>query len=423
MKHDIALPRWVQLGLASAFLAVPVTAAITSLAGNIHYNIQFGLAAVVIYAATDIARIVLPVMAEMMFGWKNWIKVVMIPIVVACGYCAINYVSDSRFQDLFTRSEVSSTYTDSKSEIERLVTALSNIRETSTPAALEGQITTKTSSVADLRTLVEDHSNPKKRGPCKDVCEGIKRKLEVEQAALGSLQERLGQANTKLELTAQLKAARTTKSTTATEVKDGGLASVLAWAGVSSKSNLDMGSVFINAVLYLLLVEGLCYLMAPAATLLLRTLYAKAEEVAVVADEEVKFTKTSHTVTTQGDEITVFEDVAPEAAITFSSAALLPFAEEPVAETTVEPVVALAEPEVAETPIVEAAPVAKKATARKRDQWGRFVKPKKLPKPKAAKAVKPKAVKKPKLKLADLPRPQGENVVDLVSLGKLPRKD
>lgn len=419
MKHDIALPRWVQLSLASAFLAVPVVAAITSLAGNIHYNIQFGLAAVVIYAATDVARIVLPVMAEMMFGWKVWIKVVMIPIVVACGYCAINYVSDSRFQDLFTRSEVSSTYTDSKAEINRLAAALSGIRETSTPAALEGQIATKNTAVADLRTLVDDHSNPKKRGPCKDVCEGIKRKLEAEQGALGVLQERLGQANTKLELTAQLKAAQTTKSKTATEVKDGGLATVLAWAGVSSKNNLDMGSVFINALLYLLLVEGLCYLMAPAATLLLRTLYAKPEEVAVVEDE-VQFTKTSHTVTTQGDEITVFEDVASEAAITFSSAALLPYAE---VEETVEPVVATAEPEVAATPIVEAAPAAKKATARKRDQWGRFVKPKKLPKPKAAKAVKPKAVKKPKLKLADLPRPQGENVVDLVSLGKLPRKD
>lgn len=422
MKHDIALPRWVQLTLAWAFLAVPVTAAAFSLAGNIHYNMQFGLASMAVFAAADVARIVLPVMAALMFGWNNVLRIVMIAVAAACAYTAIHYVSDSRFQDLFTRTEISSSYTDSKAEIDRLVTALSGIRETSTPAALEGQIATKTVAVADLKTLIEDHSNPKRRGPCKDTCEGYKKTLAGEQLALGLLQERLGQANTKLELTAQLKAARTAKSGAATEVKDGGLASVLAWAGLSSKSNLDMSVVFVSAILYLLLVEGLCYLMPMAIVCLLRVAYAKPVEVVVeeAAEEDVQWTRSSLVISIPRDGGAM--ELTETAPVTFIPTVLPPMAEEPVVETTVEPVVATAEPEIVAEPIVEATPV-KKPVARKRDQWGRFVKPKKLPKPKAAKAAKPKAAKKAKLKLADLPRPQGENVVDLVSLGKLPRKD
>lgn len=413
MRHDMILPRKVQYGLASAFLAVPIVASVASLSGNIHYNIQFGLWTVVIFAAADVARIVLPTMASLIFGWVWWLRPVMLAVAVACAWCAVNYVADSRFQDLFKRTEASASYADSKSEITRLASELSGIKETSPPAALENQIDVKGQRIQELKGLIADHSDPKRRGPCKDTCEGFKKELGVEQTALGSLQERLGQAKTKASLITQLNVARGSRSTQVTEVKETGLASALAWTGVVGKQAFDMSSVVTNALLYLFLVEGLCYLMAPAIVFYLRVVSAPAVVAEVVEEEEpeeVKFEKTTFSVkTTEDGTLTLTDTKAEEALADISAPALV-----------AEPVVATPEPVVVETAKV-AAPVNK---ARVRDQWGRFTKKRKLPKKPVAKAkAKTKAATQPKFKLNTLPRPKGENVVDLVLMGKLPTKD
>ena len=396
-QTDMILPHRAQYGLAIAFLLVPIVASIASLSGNIHYNLQFSLWTVVIFAAADVARIVLPTMASLIFGWTWWLRLVVMAVAASCAWTAINYVADARFQDLFTRTEKSASYADNKGEITRIASALSGIHETSTPNALKSQIDVKDQRITELKGLVADHSNPAKRGPCRATCEGYKAELGREQTALGSLQERLGQATTKADLVAQLTVARGKRSTEVTEVKETGLASALAWTGTVDKQTFDMSSVVVNALLYLFLVEGLCYLMAPAIVFLMR-----------VAAQPVAIAEAAPVV-----ETVVVEPIAPKVE---EALAVIE------APATVPVVVAMPEPAQVTPAKLEEAAVNK---ARRRDQFGRFAKKRPLPKKKVptAKSKKTDAkVSKPKLKLNALPRPVGENIIDLVSLGKL-KKD
>lgn len=361
--QTLKLPRWVQWSAAIGFLAVPLIACGVSFIANVIYSSQFGYLAMAISAASEIARVTIMIVVVLLAGWTWQLRIVILVAGLYTAWTATNLAMDERFQVLWGRAEQVTTYSDNKAEIARLARDLSQITEVSTSSALKSQVNVLSDRIKFLSENIAIESDPSKGGPCRNRCLGYKAELDKSQVELAKLQDRLGQAQKREQLEKSITEARGKRNVEASEVKQLGLTAFLSSIGQVKRSNADFANLLINTIFYLLLVEGLSYLMVPAIRAVLAVAYAPVEK------------KEEETIS-----VAKMEEILPEK------------------PQTMEALVAKLQEEVPE--IVK--------PLRRRRQDGRFAK---RPGPKPKKDL-------PKLKLRDLPRPAGENVVDIGSRHK-----
>ncbi len=359
------LPKWVLRSAAIGFLAAPVIACCASIAANVIYSSQFGYSAMAISAASEVARITIMIVVVLLAGWTWQLRFMILLVGSYSAWTATHVAMDERFQTMFGRAEKVATYSDNKAEIARMARDLSQITEVSTSAALQGQISVLNDRISTLSENIKDESDPKKSGPCKGRCQTYKTELDTSQVELAKLQDRLGAAQKREQLEQSIAVARDKRDTETATVKMSGSAELLNYVGRVKQNKTDFAELLINTLFYLLLVEGMSYLLVPAMRALItvnRMPDEKKEEVEIAKVEEPKVEETE--------------------------------AEEP---KTMEALVA---------EIITVQPEAIKPL-RRRNKNGKF-----------SKRPGPKPKNLPKLKLRDLPRPAGKNVIDIGSRHK-----
>jgi hypothetical protein len=361
IMFNFTLPRWVQWGAVTVFLALPLFASGVSLLANIAYFSQYGQISMLVAALSDIGRFVLPIVIVILSGvaFRKLLWTMYIVVSIFSAWAGINYAADTRMQNIWSKTEHAEVFAGNKTHIARLTRDLSQITETSASAALKGQIETLDSRKTQLEADIDYESDPNKNGPCKSSCQGLKDELKVIMNNLATLQARLGQALSREQLETDIAHARVKRETSA-PVEVSGFSQFLGFAFSANTSSIDMGTLLINVFFYLILVEGLSHLVGPATATILYVANNRPEEV----EEEIEneFIAEPEIVEIQEEQVEQFED-----------------------DDAVK-------------------------AERKRRKDGRFAK-KPGPKP------KPKVNAK-KLKLSELPRPSGANVVDLTSYKK-----
>lgn len=372
MTH-ITLPRWVQWSGAIGFMALPLITCTIALVANVAYAWQYGPAWVAVGVLCSVGLIILPIVATITGSWTTRAMLFYTAAAVFNLLTALQLAADDRFAGMFTRSEAVAQYEGNKEEIARLLRDLAMISERSTPSALKAQVAALEGEIATQKSLIEVHSDPKQKGPCRTTCEGYKLKLSAQQVALGALAERLGHAEQRERLEVALQTTRS-KREVAAPPKKAGLSVIVnnATAGLVTESQADITFLIIMTFLYMLVIEVGTYMSGPAAMTIMKVATSKP---------------------TVRVEATVEEPVAIEAYPPVLDAVFhWPVAaEEPVQATVIE------------QPVTVEAPVKEEKKPRKRRADGRFAK---------------KPGPKPKLKLNDLPRPKAENIVELFPKGE-----
>lgn len=270
------LPRWVQWGAAIGFMALPLTACSIAFAANMAYGWQYGPAWVAVGVFCSVGLVILPIASAINGSWSTRAKILYGAAALFNALTAIQLAADDRFAGMFVRSEAVSSYEDNKDNIARMARDLSLISEVSTPAALKGQIAALEAEIKTQNSLIEVHTDPKQKGPCKTTCEGYKLKLSAQQEQLGKLNDRLGQAIQREQLEAGLRAARETRDAGAPP-KKAGLAVILnkVTLGKLTEQQVDMALLIIMTALYLLIIEVATYLSGPAASVMMHVATTK----------------------------------------------------------------------------------------------------------------------------------------------------
>lgn len=273
-QNKTALPRWVQWSGALVFLAVPLTMAGVSLYANVDYAWQYGVAAMIVAATSDVARFVLPVIAQILNGWTFFLRVVVILCGVFSAWTAVNFAADGRFQNMLEKSNKAEQQRDNSAEIKRLSAELNAITESGSTDALKAQLKTLQDKSALLTQQIDYESDPAKNGPCGAACKDLQAQLKVVQDQAIDLNAQLGRIERKAKIEALLEVARTEKKTTEV-VQDGGVTAVAAMVVPVPKPTLDMAALAFTTVLYLLLVECVSYLIGYGAAAVM-AVYASA---------------------------------------------------------------------------------------------------------------------------------------------------
>lgn len=359
---NFTLPRWVQWSAVVVFLALPILASGVSLMANIEYFSQYGQISMLVAVLSDVSRFILPIVIVILAGvaFKKFLWSMYIVVSLFSLWAGINFAADTRMQNIWSKTEHAEVFSDNKAYIARLTRDLSQIEETSASVALKGQIETLESRKTQLSADIDYESDPNKNGPCKSSCQGLKDELKVIMTDLATLQARYGQALKREQLESDIAHARN-KRETSKPVEVSGFSQLLNFAFGANTGVVDMTTLVINVLFYIILVEGMSHLIGPATAFVLHVAHSKPEEVKEQIENEEP----------EVEVVSVVED----------------------------------QPEV----VVEDQPEESKAE-RKRRKDGRFAKrpgPKPKPKPHAK-----------KLKISDLPRPVGANVIDFGSYNK-----
>jgi len=235
MKPNATMPRWGQLAIGGATLAIAVTAGATSLAINIIHHIQTDITSAVAFGLADVGKLAVPVVAAAV-GWTAQTRATLIVCALASMASVSIHLYDTHGQALFARDAQASTYAGAQADIDRARTELAAITETGTPDALAAA-----AKAADKRAEAEAAN-----GGCRRACLAA-------QAEATAFIERQGKAQRRAALEAQLVAAKSEARATGA-----------AQASGDGRKYVTMGM----AALGLLLLETLVYLSIPATAMI-----------------------------------------------------------------------------------------------------------------------------------------------------------
>lgn len=387
------LPKSLQWVAAIIIVVLVAIFSGVSLVANALYMSQFGPIWTAVGIGADIGKIMIPV-AVAILAYRNWWYYPLMAVVITLSvWTGLNQAASGKLQGVWERQESAALHTDNKQEIARLARDLSQITEVATPSALRGQIEVVEASVKSLTDDVARESDPQRDGPCRSSCEAYKRQLAAQRAKLAALQDRLGQAETRVKLTNAIKLARQERKTAA-PVKQDGLTEIAVKTNVAQRESFDLAKLIFSTGLYLLIVEGFALLSGWAASLVMAAARYKPEE---------PIAKTIITSTAELAEVNPLHQPVKIGELTETSFKLSGALYIPAHNGGA----GLAEP--VEQPTVAAAPVQEEPVEvkkeRKRRKDGRFAK-------------RPGPKPKPKFKLNSLPRPKAKNVVELKDFRK-----
>ncbi|MDY6960291.1 MAG: hypothetical protein SV862_00110 [Pseudomonadota bacterium] len=232
MTNSNPMPRWGQWAAGSALLAVALVAGGTGLALNVSHGLAGGWAPATVYGLADIGKMLIPFVCGFI-GWTMHRKLVAAACVATSIWCAVNAWQAVNEGKQSAAVQQQTAWTASQTDAGRIRAELASITETGTAATLRaaaGQATARADDEA-------------KNGGCRKRC------LDA-RAEAAALTERAGQAERRAELEGKL------ETVTAKAEASGGPAAS------------EGGSGIVDALLFLLLIEGLVWLTLPAAELL-----------------------------------------------------------------------------------------------------------------------------------------------------------
>jgi hypothetical protein len=234
MKTDTTMPRWGQLAVGGATLAIAITAGAVSLTLNVLGHAD-NLPSAIAYGLADIGKIAIPVVAAAI-GWTWQTRATLIVCALASMASVAVYLYDTHGAALFARDAQATTYAGTQADIARARTELAAIAETGTPDAL----------AAAARSAQSRADAESANGGCRRACLAA-------QAEAAKLLEREGAARRRVELEVQLRQAKADAANTgATQASSAG------------RQWLTFGM----AALGLLLLETLVYLSIPATAMI-----------------------------------------------------------------------------------------------------------------------------------------------------------
>ena len=238
MQPNTTMPRWGQLAVGGATLAIAITAGAVSLTLNVLGHAD-NIPSAIAYGLADVGKIAIPVVAAAI-GWTWQTRATLIVCALASMASVSVYLYDTHGAALFARDAQANTYAGTQADIARARAELAAIAETGTPDAL----------AAAARSAQARADAESANGGCRRACLAA-------QAEAAKLLEREGAARRRAELETQIGAAK------AEAIRTGAVQ-----ASGAGRQWLTAGM----AALGLLLLETLVYLGIPGAALIAQAL-------------------------------------------------------------------------------------------------------------------------------------------------------
>jgi hypothetical protein len=249
MHKPTTARQWGQLVTGLVLLAIALTATGLSLYINVSYGSQIGTAAAIASGLSDAALAIIPIVG-VAIGWSRQLRAAFIVCALYSVWTASNYMADHYGQHFVSKQHEASEHLVLKDRTRSLQAKLDQITEQGTVKSLTGQVELKAAQA----------QRESQRGGCGPKCEALK-----DQEA--QLRARLGLAQRRDKLAADLAAARTKLANTP-PVEVSGLATHAA-----SLTKLDENTIAqiigaASVVFVLILIELLRHLNGPAAHML-----------------------------------------------------------------------------------------------------------------------------------------------------------
>ena len=252
MKYSNYAP-WAQWVMGVVFSLFTIIAGLASFGMNVRFGLQTSVGTAVIFGLSDCLKIALPAMAVFV-GWQLKTRVLYGVAILLSVVSAISFLLETQGNRLLEANHQAGIIKNATAEIERIRAELGGIAETATVAALK--------TMADEKKAAADREAD--RGFCGPICEGLKEDY-------ANLLDRLGQAERRSKLEAQLTAALSTVK--AEPEKAVGASNTVASLTGADKQTIGNGTAIFVAIFSLILLE-LAAMMSDNATGMLRQAYA-----------------------------------------------------------------------------------------------------------------------------------------------------
>jgi hypothetical protein len=258
MQEDIKPPGFGQYVLAIILGLLAIAAGGISLSMNVAFGLKTGLVMAAIFALSDGAKIILPMIDAALGGSTPKRCLAYWTAVLISILAATSYLLETQATRLLQSQSASATASSARADAERIRSELALISEPLSLAALE-------KLEKEKRDAAQRESG---RGGCKSICEGLNGEADA-------YLERLGLARRRDRLEAQLD--ETMRTVQAKPVEALGSADTLASLTGGDKAEIAQHEAIVKAVLMLTILEIIAMFSGDAGNLFVRTFQARKE--------------------------------------------------------------------------------------------------------------------------------------------------
>ena len=256
MQEDTKSPGFGQYILAIILGLLAIAAGGISLSMNAAFGLKTGLVMAAIFALSDCAKIILPMIDAALGGSTTKRSLAYWTAVLISVLAASSYLLETQATRLLQSERASQTATSARTDAERIRGELASISEPLSVAALV-RLEKEKRDAADREGG---------RGFCGPICEDLKKEADV-------LLERLGQAKRRERLEAQL--ATTVQTVESTLVEALGSADAIAALTGGDKEEIAQHEAIVKAILMLMILEIIAMFSGDAGNLFVRTFQAR----------------------------------------------------------------------------------------------------------------------------------------------------
>jgi hypothetical protein len=259
MNTTTQKPGLGQYALAAVLGLLAISAGGISLSMNAAFGLQTGIVMAAIFVLSDGAKIILPMADAALGGSSAKRRIAYWTAVLISVLAATSYLLETQATRLLTAEKASETATGARTDAERIRGELAGISEQLGTAALV--------RLTDAKKAAAEREAG--RGKCGPLCEGL-------QAEHDALVERLGQANRREALEAQL--AATVSTVQSAPVEALGSADTIAALTGGDKAEIAQHEAIVKAILMLMILEVIAMFSGDAGNLFVRTWKARTVE-------------------------------------------------------------------------------------------------------------------------------------------------
>jgi hypothetical protein len=256
MQKDKPPPGWGQYILATILGLLAIAAGGISLSMNVAFGLKTGLVMAAIFALSDGAKIILPMIDAALGGSTPKRSLAYWTAVLISVLAPSSYLLETQATRLLQSERASETATDARTDAERIRGDLASISEPLSVTALE-RLEKEERDAADREGG---------RGFCGPKCEGLKTEADA-------MLVRLGMAKRRERLEAQL--AEAVQTVQAKPVEALGSADTLAALTGGDKAEIAQHEAIMKAVLMLIILEIIAMFSGDAGNLFVRTWRAR----------------------------------------------------------------------------------------------------------------------------------------------------
>lgn len=256
MDEDTKPPGLGQYVLAVILGVLALAAGGISLSMNVAFGLKTGLVMAAIFALSDGAKIILPMIDAALGGSTLKRSLTYWTAVAISVLAATSYLLETQASRLLHAEKATEAASDARADAERIRGELALISEPLGVSALEKLEKAK-------REAADREAG---RGYCGPKCEGLKTEADA-------LLERLGQAKRRADLEAQL--AATVQTVEATPAEALGSADTLAALTGGDKAEIAQQEAIVKAILMLAILELIAMFSGDAGNLFMRTWRAR----------------------------------------------------------------------------------------------------------------------------------------------------